>query len=144
MKAKYIQLLKSQVEKLDVSDFDLEAWKSSAVSALERVFGKADSRITHIEGLKIDYSSWALRDSNSQYKPVESCKRKGREIFNSAIEELELFGMATGKESILEAYFGPEDLKILLSESAEKKNVIKKLKKEELLQLTLKLIEAYP
>ncbi|MEQ8583859.1 MAG: hypothetical protein RIC30_16215 [Marinoscillum sp.] len=144
MKTKYIQLLKSQVEKLDVSDFDLEAWKSSAISALERVFGKSDSRIAHIEGLKIDYSSWALRDSNSQYKPVESCKRKGKEIFNSAIEELEIFGMPTGKESILEVYFGPEDLKILLSESDKKKEVIKKLKKEELLLLTLRLIEGSP
>ena len=141
MKAKYIQLLKNQVEKLEAPDFDLEAWKSSATSALERVFGNSDSRITHIQGLKIDYSSWALRDSNSQYKPIESCKRKGREIFNSAIEEIEIFGLAASKESMLKAFFKPEDIKILLSESDEKKNIIKKLKKEDLLELTLRLIE---
>ncbi|MFK7953996.1 MAG: hypothetical protein AB8B73_14205, partial [Ekhidna sp.] len=92
MKSQYIKLLKKQIEKLESEDFDLEAWKSSSISVISRVFGKGDVRSEQIEKLKIDYSSWALRDSNANYKPVESAKRMGKEILQTAIEEIELFG----------------------------------------------------
>lgn len=92
MKSQYIKLLKKQISKLDDEKFDLEAWKSSAIAVLSRIFGKNDMRTEQIENLKIDYSSWALRDSSSTYKPVETAKNMGKEILNTAIEEIEIFG----------------------------------------------------
>jgi hypothetical protein len=95
MKSQYIKLLKKQITKLEDEKFDLEAWKSSAIAVLSRVFGKDDHRAEQIENLKIDYSSWALRDSNANYKPVETAKLKGKEILNTAVEEIEIFGEPT-------------------------------------------------
>jgi len=45
MAEKYVKLLRSQVKKLDVDDFDLEAWKSSTVSLLTRIFGEDDGKV---------------------------------------------------------------------------------------------------
>lgn len=141
MTKKLIKLLQSQIDKLNAEDFDLEAWKSSSVAVLRRVFGEGDSRLGQIEQLKIDYSSWALRDSNSQYKPLESCKRKGREIIHTAIEEIETFGLPVGKESLLKEFFSQAEVKILVSESDKKARIINKLKKEDLQALALRLLE---
>jgi len=76
MKDKYIELLNRQFTKLEDVDFDLEAWKASTIAVLNRVFGETDLRVKQIEQLKIDYSSWALRDSNSNYKPIETAKKR--------------------------------------------------------------------
>ena len=92
MKSQYIKLLKKQISKLEEETFDLEAWKTSAITVLERIFGENDPRAKQIDNLKIDYSSWALRDSSSKYKPVETAKLKGREVLNTAIDEIEIFG----------------------------------------------------
>ncbi len=90
---KYIAILQKQIEKLKDPDFDLEAWKSAAQSRLSSIFGENDSRIKQINELKIDYSSWALRDSHSGYKPIETCKKKGKEIIESLIDEIEIVGI---------------------------------------------------
>jgi len=92
MKSQYIKLLQKQIDKLDHETFDLEAWKTSTITILHRIFGETDLRAKQIDNLKIDYSSWALRDSNSHYKPIETAKLKGRELLNTAIEEIEVFG----------------------------------------------------
>jgi len=92
MEEQYIKLLRKQIEKLENEDFDLEAWKTSCIAVLHRIFGERDARANQIDQLKIDYSSWMLRDSNSRYKPIETAKRKGKEILNTAIEEIEVFG----------------------------------------------------
>jgi len=88
---KATKLLKRQVEKLSSEDFDLEAWKSSAIAVLTRIFGEDNSRIAQVENLKIDYGSWALRDAKASYNPLESCKKVGKEIIESAIDEIEIF-----------------------------------------------------
>jgi len=85
---KATKLLKRQVEKLSSEDFDLEAWKSSAIAVLTRIFGEDNSRIAQVENLKIDYGSWALRDAKASYNPLESCKKVGKEIIESAIDEI--------------------------------------------------------
>lgn len=140
MTKKLIKLLQSQIDKLDQPDFDLEAWKSSTTSVLTRVFGGSDVRIKQINELKIDYSSWALRDSNAQYKPVESCKRKGGEILKTAIEEIELFGLPMNHEEILSKYFDKDQIKILLSGSDDKSKLISQLKKKDLELLVINFL----
>ena len=137
MKAQYIKLLKKQITKLEENTFDLEAWKSSAISVLSRVFGKDDPRTHQIEELKIDYSSWALRDSNANYKPVETAKLKGREILNTAIEEIEIFGDPSNHSNDV---LGKEFAKELhgMSESERKKH-FDGMKKEKLVELLMKL-----
>jgi len=90
---KQIAVLKKQLTKLDSENFDLEAWKSSSSVVLSRLFGDKDTKVKQIEGLKIDYGSWALRDASSSYNPVISCKKQGREIIEAAINELEIFGL---------------------------------------------------
>lgn len=145
MDKKFIKLLNHQIQKLELDDFDLEAWKSSTISVLSRVFGKSDPRIGQIEGLKIDYSSWALRDSNSKYKPIESCKRKGKEILVTAIEEIETFGIQNPKASLFKKdVLSDSEIEILLSNSnkTEKLKILKKLKKEDLQDLLLQLLKA--
>lgn len=90
---KPIAVLKKQLAKLDNENFDLEAWKSSSLVFLSRLFGDKDTKVKQIQGLKIDYGSWTLRDASSSYNPVSSCKKQGREIIEAAINELETFGL---------------------------------------------------
>ena len=137
MKSQYIKLLKKQIEKLESEDFDLEAWKSSAISVISRVFGKEDIRSEQIEKLKIDYSSWALRDSNANYKPVESAKRMGREILLTAIEEIELFGAPENHSSEVLGKEFAKDLNSMIE--TDRKKHFEGMKKDKLVELLMKL-----
>ncbi len=141
MEKQLIKILEKQLEKLEDTDFDLEAWKSSASSALDKVYGKENDRSAEIQSLKIDYSSWALRDSNSKYKPKESTKKRGKEIIQSVIDEIKVFGVPQTKGELLSEYFSKSDVKKLLSDESGKPKIIKKLKKEEMIELIEKLIE---
>lgn len=137
MKAQYIKLLKKQISKLDHENFDLEAWKSSAIAVLTRVFGKEDSRAQQIEELKIDYSSWALRDSNANYKPVETAKLKGREILNTAVEEIEIFGAPDQNSADL---LGKELTKEINDMTEpDRKKYFDGMKKDKLVELLMKM-----
>jgi hypothetical protein len=97
-KKKLIAVFKKLEDKLNEKEFDLEAWKASAVSLFSRTFGASDPKIKQIHDLKIDYSSWALRDAPSTYHPLASCKNLGREVVLSAIDEIELFGLPEQKD----------------------------------------------
>ncbi|MEM6830162.1 MAG: hypothetical protein AAGA66_00675 [Bacteroidota bacterium] len=138
MNAQYIQLLTRQIEKLENEDFDLEAWKTGSVAVVQRIFGETDPRAKQIDQLKIDYSSWALRDSNAHYKPIETAKRKGKEVLLTAIEEIELFGASNQSSDIQEADVAKE-----LKEMPEKerKKHFNGLKKEKLVELLMKLTD---
>ena len=139
MKVQYIKLLKKQISKLEDEHFNLEAWKSSSIAVLSRVFGKEDLRADQIEQLKIDYSSWALRDSNADYKPVETAKLKGREILNTAIDEIEIFGIpANNSSDVLGKEFAKEAQS--MSETERKKH-FDRMKKEKLVELLMKLTD---
>jgi len=146
MKEKYLKLLDKQIEKLSAKDFDLDAWKSSASHVIGLIFGANDPKIKEIDKLKIDYSSWALRDSSSTYKPVETCKKMGREIMEMAKDEIDLLGVEIKQDKnheILE--------KVLSSSQYEKFNtsndvdkirgeVLKSLSKEKLIELVKGLL----
>ena len=137
MKSQYIKLLKKQISKLENEDFDLEAWKTSAITVLHRIFGDLDPRAKQIENLKIDYSSWALRDSNSNYKPIETAKLKGKEILNTAIDEIEIFG---APENHTAEILGQEFVKNLQSmNDSERQKHFEGMKKEKLVRLLMKL-----
>lgn len=130
MKQKQIQLIEKQIEKLDREDFDLEAWKVSTQLLLTQLFGKFDAKTITIRDLKIDYSSNMLRDSNANYKPIDTCKRKGKEVLELAIAELELFRLEDPKLQELVDANSPEDLR----------NYLEKLKKKELVDLLEQLL----
>ena len=139
MKSQYIKLLKKQIQKQDDESFDLEAWKTSAITVLDRIFGSNNPRSKHVNDLKIDYSSWALRDSNSNYKPVETAKRKGKEILNTAIEEIEIFG---APENHTAEVLGNDFVKNLQNMSdSERKKHFESMKKDKLVALLLQLTQ---
>ena len=84
-----VKILRKRIAKLDVDDFDLEAWKEVTMSVLTKVLQAEDYRLRRIDELKVDYGSWALRDATSSYNPLATAKKKGRELLESIVEELE-------------------------------------------------------
>lgn len=91
---KALTLLDKQIDKLDIDPFDLEAWKSGAVALVELLFGPGHSAIGQIKALKVDYSSWALRDATARYNPLITCKLMGKEVLENAKAEIELYGLS--------------------------------------------------
>jgi hypothetical protein len=133
MNQKYIALLTKRIEKLEEKDFDLEAWKSATVSTMEGFMKESDPRIKKINELKIDYSSWALRDATSKYNPEETCKKKGKEILQAIIDELEIESEMQGEAvSILEILEKHLDKKTIqsLDETEDTETVLSILKRE--------------
>ncbi len=142
MKKQVIKLLHQQIDQLEQPEFDLEAWKSATMTILERIFGTSNEKLKLIGQLKIDYSSWALRDSNAKYKPVESCKNQGKAILKASIDEIETFGLPfENPKSILEKYLDGAEVKTLLSNAGNKAKVLSGLKKKDLEKLVLNLLE---
>lgn len=137
MKSQYIKLLKKQISKLEEESFDLEAWKTSTITVLERIFGENDPRAKQIDNLKIDYSSWALRDSSAKYKPVETAKLKGKEVLNTAIDEIEIFG--TPETPTANASGDGFVKKLQNMGETERKKHFEGMKKRELVELLMKL-----
>ena len=123
---KALQLIDKQIAKLDAEPFDLEAWKSGAQSLLELLLGGHHTTIAQIKSLKVDYSSWALRDATSKYNPLATCKQMGKALLENAKDEIELLGL-------------PSDQ----SDSADTDNVTVKLTSAELKKLS-KALEATP
>jgi hypothetical protein len=97
---KKISLLKKQIIKLDNSDFDLEAWKSSTIIVLEKIFGASNQKIRQIEKIQLDFSSWSLRDSSGSLTKLDTCKKRGKEILEVCIDELESFGFQKEEETV--------------------------------------------
>jgi hypothetical protein len=93
MAKKEIAILNKQIERLEVKDFDLEAWKKFTIVMLARIFGDTSEKIRQIESIEYDYSSWSLRDTSGSSSYLESCKKLGRKILEASIEELEAFGV---------------------------------------------------
>ena len=130
MKNPEIALLKKQIKKLDSEGFDLEAWKVSTQLLLNQLFGKFDPKTITIRDLKIDYSSTMLRDSNANYKPIETCKKKGREVLQLAIDQLE---MSIIPQSELKTIIDSGDQNALL-------DYLKKQKKDDLVNLVMEML----
>lgn len=98
MPKKEIDLLKAQIDKLDVKKFDLEAWKKYTIIILARIFGDNSQKIRQIESIEYDYSSWSLRDTTGSSSYLETCKKLGKEILEASIEELKTFGLPEGDQ----------------------------------------------
>jgi ubiquitin len=90
---KAIEVLQSQIQKLNAKDFDLIAWKNFTVLLLERIFGGETKKIESIQNIKYDKGSWVLRDETGYANSIEACKKLGREVLEEAILELETFGI---------------------------------------------------
>ena len=97
MAEKEIALLKEQIEKLNDTRFDLEAWKNQTIIFLERIFGKESSKVRLIKELHYDYSSWSLRDASGAGKSKDPVKFQARGILTATIEELEKLGLPGGE-----------------------------------------------
>ena len=89
MSKKEIELLKEQIKKLDVKNFDLEAWKKYTIVLLARIFGDDSQKIKQIENIEYDYSSWALRYTSGISSYLNTCKKLGKEILDASISEIE-------------------------------------------------------
>jgi hypothetical protein len=94
MPDKEIALLNSRIERLHAPNFDLEAWKDGTIVLLDRLFGAGNAKSKHIEQIRYEFNSWELRDATGSSDLRESCKRRGEEILNVAIEEISLYGAA--------------------------------------------------
>ena len=84
-----IKILQKRIAKLEQDDFDLEAWKDATRAALDNILDPTDKRLHLIDQLKVDYGSWMLRDATSKYNPIETAKKKGKEILEGLIDDLE-------------------------------------------------------
>lgn len=94
-----IAILEKQIAALEAKDFDLEAWKKGAIARLSSIYPEDNIHIIQLQEIKIDYSSWALRDSNADYKPIDSCKKVGKTIIESVIDDLKVFGLPKSCET---------------------------------------------
>lgn len=95
MANKEIQVLKEQIDKLEMKGFDLEAWKIYTIGLTERIFGPDSHKIEQLKELKHDFSSWSLRDTSGSHDAI---KKRAKVILESAISEIEQFGLPLMKK----------------------------------------------
>ena len=134
MSSTYIKLLQKRIDGLAEKDFNLEVWKSSSALLLTRIFGENNPYSKEIESLKVDFSSWSLRDATSDYNPRETCKRLGRESLEMAIEELKI---ESKKED-----FNAVKLEMLKSHSEDLATAVKQKDKQTVLEILKKTSKA--
>jgi hypothetical protein len=133
------EIIKKRINKLDQEDFDLEAWKETTFSILQRILDTDDLRLKQINNLKVDYGSWALRDATSKYNPIETAKKKGKEVLESVLDDLAL---ANPLDSLSETLSGSVLKKI--AKSSKKEDLIKVLNKEKKENLVAALAALIP
>lgn len=97
MAEKEIFILRKQIEKLNDPKFNLSVWKNTAVLVLDRIFGRDSEKINLIKNINYDHSSWTLRDT-SGVPASEIVKKIGCEILETAIQEIEVFGLPELKD----------------------------------------------
>ncbi len=100
MNDKEIELLRKQLDKLSLSNFDIEAWKHSTVIILNRIYGPNSQAVKSIDNIK--YSSFGIYGgggSGFHSDNLESCKQQGRGILEACISELETFGSPEKNQS---------------------------------------------
>lgn len=99
MKEQYIKLIKNQIEKLNSKDFDLDSWKDSTMLVLDRIFGSDSEKIKKIKDIHYDLSSWSLRDTLGTSAHFDTCKKKGKEILEVCVMEIETLGIPEPRKS---------------------------------------------
>jgi hypothetical protein len=141
MKEKQKAILQRHLDKLSDKDFDLDAWKSGVSASIKQIFPDNWSLSSQIENLKIENSSWTLRDSGADHNPLESAKKKGLALLESAMDELEL--SVTDPKELFSKYLDEDAIGVILNSNINEKDKLKalsSLKKGELAALVLKLI----
>ena len=154
---KALLLLDKQINKLDEEPFDLEAWKSGAQSLITLLLGAGHQGIGQIQALKVDYSSWALRDATSRYNPLITCKLMGKEILENAKAEIELYGLqrqhpskdSVNLASLLSSAEHKRLTKALATTTDEKRvaavnKVVSKWKPERTVEVLTQILSAHP
>jgi hypothetical protein len=143
MNPAYKGLLQKRIEGLSENDFDLEVWKSGTTLLLNRVFGNDNAYSNEIDKLKIDYSSWSLRDATSDYNPREACKRSGKDILELAIAEIGVMESSDRSLEVIKSTLQDKSGKLATAiTSKDEKGIfdlLKKESKEDLAQLLTKL-----
>ncbi|MDN3722753.1 hypothetical protein QRD02_00035 [Aequorivita sp. SDUM287046] len=89
---KQIELLKKQIEKLDENNFNLDAWKSSTIIILGRIFNTNYQGITSIDKIKFSRGGGGFSGKTHFWDNMTSCKKQGKDILEACITELEIFG----------------------------------------------------
>jgi hypothetical protein len=144
MNEKFLKLIDKRIDRLEDKDFDLEAWKESTITSMTRFLGEGDPAIKQIENLKIDYSSWALRDATSTYNPLETCKKKGKEVLLAVKDELEAEEEVaiTAVDDILKQHLSESTYKTLskIDSADEIYELLKKQKKDLLAKIIKDII----
>lgn len=140
---KFMQLLTRQIQKLDHEDFDLEAWKSGTITILHRILGDTTPHIKQIDALKIDYSSWALRDSNSKYNPIATCKKQGKAILEAALDEIEILGTQEQEKDTIYTKLAEalKEEEIQSLQSGNRTKMLASMKKEKLVKIVDRLLD---
>jgi len=139
-----VELLEKRIAGLKDEDFDLQVWQSGTSLLLTRIFGEGNSYSREIDGLKVDFSSWSLRDATSSYNPKETAKRRGREILELAAAELQMQDGQTDAGQVLSDVV--REISDELAVATKKRDIqavqdiLKKEKKEFLVQLLVKLL----
>lgn len=156
MTEKEIALLNGQINRLEETKFDLEAWKNQTIIFLERIFGKESSKIKMIKELHYDYSSWTLRDTAAagKTKDKDPVRLQAEEILRATVAELESLGLPQDKQEkekvreLLGDELTGKQLKeietLLASEDPEKlrkvSDILENIEKENLTSIVAKLL----
>jgi len=94
------EILGDLLADIDNKAFDLEAWKKKAILILKKIFGERDDKISMIENLHYEFSSWSLRDSSGGTS-YDKVKENARKIIEAATSELLL---AKNENLVLEVF----------------------------------------
>ena len=86
-KEKNIELINNQIDKLKIDGLNIDAWKSSTIILLTRIFGDNYRGINEIESIQLQTGGI----NNTFWNNLETCKKQGEEILKSSIIELENF-----------------------------------------------------
>ncbi|MDP2424318.1 MAG: hypothetical protein U1C46_05640 [Bacteroidales bacterium] len=95
---KVIELLEKQINKLDEPKFDLGIWKNTTIIILDRIFGKNSEKVRQVQQINYDHSSWTLRDTSGA-SSLDVCKKLGKELLLTTIDELKVFGLPEQKRT---------------------------------------------
>lgn len=89
---KQILIIQKQIDKLETNEFDLAAWKSSTILVLDRIFGSNFQGIKSIENIKYNSGGISTGENSTFWNNMSSCKKQGKDILETCINELETFG----------------------------------------------------
>jgi hypothetical protein len=142
-----IEVVRDLMESLDNKDFDLDVWKAKTKLLLRTIFGTNDEKITLVENLHYDYSSWALRDTSGGQKG-DKVKEFARQILEVAITELSMQHVSGNVITILQKDLTGAQFSLLMA-SAENQSdpnavhdFLKTLGQEKTTELLVKIIKS--